>query len=54
MLAFLFVPALIMAVLALFWVPPRVSGGGPLPEGRRWRAVLVLILLAAFLIGLMR
>ena len=54
LLAFLFVPALIMAVLALFWVPPRVSGGDPLPEGRRWRAALVLILLTIFLIGLLR
>ena len=39
LLAFLFVPALIMAVVALFWVPPRVSGQGPV-EGRRWRAAL--------------
>jgi hypothetical protein len=54
LLAFLFVPALIMAVVALFWVPPRISGGGPLPEGRRWRLILVLILLAVFLIGLLR
>ena len=54
LLAFLFVPALIMAVVALFWVPPRVSGAGPSPEGRRWRACLVLILLAVFLIGLLR
>jgi hypothetical protein len=54
LLAFLFVPALIMAVVALFWVPPRVSGEGPLPEGRRWRIVLVLILLAAFAVGLAR
>jgi hypothetical protein len=54
LLAFLLVPALIMAVVALFWVPPRVTGGGPLPEGRRWRIVLVLILLAAFLLGLAR
>ena len=54
LLAFLFVPALIMAVVALFWVPPRVAGGGPLPEGRRWRIALVVILLAAFLIGLVR
>jgi hypothetical protein len=54
LLAFLLVPALIMAVVALFWVPPRVSGGGPLPEGRRWRIVLVLILVAAFLLGLAR
>ena len=52
LLAFLFVPALTMAVVALFWVPPRVSGGGPLPEGGRWRIVLVLVLVAAFLIGL--
>ena len=51
LLAFLFVPALILAVVALFWVPPRVSGGGPLPEGRRWRAALVVVFLAAFAIG---
>ncbi len=54
LLAFLFVPALIMAVVALFWVPPRVSGGGPLPEGRRWRLVLVLVFVAAFVSGLAR
>jgi hypothetical protein len=54
LLAFLFVPALIMAVVALFWIPPRVSGGGPLPEGKWWHAILVLVLLAVFLIGLLR
>ncbi len=54
LLAFLFVPALILAVVALFWVPPRVSGGGPLPEGRRWRLVLVLLFVAAFTSGLVR
>ncbi|MGC2111580.1 MAG: hypothetical protein WA655_18835 [Candidatus Korobacteraceae bacterium] len=54
LLAFLSVPALILAVVALFWVPPRVSGGGPLPEGRRWRAALVIVFLAAFVIGLAR
>jgi hypothetical protein len=52
--AFLLVPALTLAVVALFWVPPRVSGGGPLPEGRRWRLALVLIFLAAFVSGLAR
>ncbi len=52
LLAFLLVPALILAVVALFWVPPRVSGGGPLPEGRRWRLALVLIFIAAFVVGL--
>jgi hypothetical protein len=41
-------------VVALFWVPPRVSGGGPLPEGRRWRLALVLLFLAAFVVGLVR
>jgi hypothetical protein len=54
LLAFLSVPALVLAVVALFWVPPRVSGGGPLPEGRRWRLALVLLFMAAFVIGLMR
>ncbi|HZP23988.1 MAG TPA: hypothetical protein VFB04_11100 [Terriglobales bacterium] len=50
--AFLLVPALILAVVALFWVPPRVHGGGPLPEGRRWRLALVLLFVAAFALGL--
>jgi len=54
LLAFLSVPALVLAVVALFWVPPRVSGGGPLPEGRRWRLALVLLFMAAFVIGLVR
>ena len=54
LLTFLFIPALILAVVALFWVPPRVSGGGPLPEGRRWRLALVCLFVAAFLIGLAR
>ena len=54
LLAFLLIPALILAVVALFWVPPRVSGGGPLPEGRIWRLALVLVFLAAFVSGLVR
>ena len=54
LLAFLLVPALTLAVVALFWVPPRVSGGGPLPEGRRWRIALVLIFIAALISGLAR
>lgn len=52
LLAFLLVPALILAVVALFWVPPRLSGGGSLPEGRRWRLALILIFVAAFAVGL--
>src|SRR5271167_1143298 len=54
LLAFLLIPALILAVVALFWVPPRVSGGGPLPEGRIWRLALLLLFLAAFVSGLLR
>ena len=54
LMAFLLVPALTLAVVALFWVPPRVSGGGPLPEGRRWRSALVLIFVAAFVSGVAR
>lgn len=51
LMAFLLVPALTLAVVALFWVPPRVSGEGPLPEGRRWRIALALIFVAAFISG---
>jgi hypothetical protein len=54
LLAFLLVPALTLGVVALFWVPPRVSGGGPLPEGKFWRLALVLIFIAAFVSGLAR
>ena len=54
LMAFLTIPALILAVVALFWVPPRVAGQGPLPEGRRWRTTLVLIFLAAFVVGVFR
>jgi hypothetical protein len=49
--AFLLVPALILAVVALFWVPPHAEAG-PSSEGRRWRLLLVLIFLAAFISGL--
>ena len=54
LLAFLLVPALILAVVALFWVPPRLAGGGPLPEGRIWRVALVLFFLAALALGMAR
>jgi hypothetical protein len=51
LIAFLFVPALILAVVALYWVPPRLDGQGPIPEGRRLRILLVVIWLGAFLVG---
>jgi hypothetical protein len=52
--AFLLVPALILAVVALFWVPPRVAGQGPAPEGTRLRTLLAVVFFAAFLIGIAR
>jgi len=54
LMAFLLVPALILAVVALFWVPPRIAGEGPLPEGRSWRLSLVLLFLAALALGMVR
>ena len=54
LMAFLLVPALTLAVVALFWVPPRISGGESLPEGRRWRIALVLIFIAALVSGFVR
>jgi len=54
LVAFLLVPALILAVVALFWVPPRLAGGGPLPEGKIWRLSLVLLFLIALALGLAR
>jgi hypothetical protein len=52
--AFLLVPALVLAVVALFWVPPREVGQGPSQEGRRLRMLLAVIFLAAFVIGVAR
>jgi hypothetical protein len=54
LIAFLFVPALILAIVAVFWVPPRLDGGGPAPEGARLRLLLVLVFAAAFVLGLVR
>jgi hypothetical protein len=50
--AFLFVPALILAVVALYWVPPRLQDSGPIPEGKRWRLALVVLFLIALALGL--
>lgn len=54
LLAFLLVPALILAVVALFWVPPREAGQGPAAEGTRLRALLTVVFVAAFVIGIAR
>ena len=51
LLAFLLVPALVLAIVAVFWVPPRLKEEGPTPEGARLRLLLVVIFVAAFLFG---
>lgn len=51
LIAFLFVPALVLAIVAVFWVPPRQNGQGPTPEGARLRLLLVLVFVGAFLFG---
>ncbi|HEY4899773.1 MAG TPA: hypothetical protein VIH91_03025 [Terriglobales bacterium] len=51
LIAFLLVPALVLAIVAVFWVPPRPDGQGPAPEGARLRLLLVFIFLGAFLFG---
>ena len=51
LIAFLLVPALVLAIVAVFWVPPRHDGEGPTPEGARLRLLLVFIFLGAFLFG---
>jgi hypothetical protein len=54
LLAFLLVPALILAIVALYWVPPRRAGGAPTREGTRLRTLLTIVFLAAFVIGIAR
>ena len=49
LIAFLVVPALVLAIVAVYWVPP-----GPTPEGGRLRVLLVIIFVAAFFIGFAR
>jgi hypothetical protein len=51
LIAFLLVPALVLAIVAVFWVPPRASGQGPAPEGARLRLLLVVVFVGAFLFG---
>ena len=51
LIAFLLVPALVLAIVAVFWVPPRPNGQGPTPEGGRLRFLLVIVFVGAFLFG---
>jgi len=54
LLVFLIVPASVLAVLALFWVPGHGESPGPGGRASRLRMLLVLVLLAAFLLGFAR
>jgi hypothetical protein len=54
LIAFLFLPALVLAVLALFWVPPQTDAADPNSRGGRQRLLLVLIFVGAFLMGFAR
>jgi hypothetical protein len=54
LIAFLFLPALVLAVLALFWVPPQTEATGPVSSANRLRLLLVVIFVGAFLLGFAR
>ena len=51
LIVFLIVPASVLAVLALFWLPGHPDSTGPISQASRLRLLLVLIFLAAFLLG---
>jgi hypothetical protein len=54
LIVFLIVPASVLAVLALFWVPGHPDSIGPVGRASRVRLLLVLIFLGAFLLGFAR
>ena len=54
LVAFLLVPALVLAIVAVYWVPPRPKGQGPIPEGARIRLLLVVLFVGAFVAGFAR
>lgn len=55
LIVFLVVPASVLAVLALFWVPGHSdSRGSPVGRASGVRLLLVLIFLGAFLLGFAR
>ena len=54
LIVFLIVPASVLAVLALFWVPGHPESVGPVGRVSRVRLLLVLIFLGAFLLGFAR
>lgn len=54
LIAFLFVPAAVLAVLTFFWVPPQPDGEGSVRKASRVRLLLVLAFLVAFFSGFAR
>ena len=54
LIVFLIVPAAVLAVLALFWVPGHPGSISPIGRAARVRLLLVLIFVAAFLFGFAR
>ena len=54
LIAFLFVPASVLAVLAFFWVPRQPDEGGSVRDGLRVRLLLALVFLVAFFLGFAR
>lgn len=54
LIVFLIVPASVLAVLALFWVPGHPYSVGSAGRASRIRLLLVVIFLAAFLAGFAR
>ena len=54
LIVFLIVPASVLAVLALFWVPGHPESDGAVGRASRVRLLLLLIFLGAFLLGFAR
>ena len=54
LIVFLFVPASVLAVLALFWVPGHPDGIDPVRKASRLRILLLVLFLGAFLFGFSR
>ncbi|HEX8801338.1 MAG TPA: hypothetical protein VF772_22125 [Terriglobales bacterium] len=54
LIAFLIVPASVLAALALFWVPGHPDNIARVGRASRVRLLLVLIFLGAFLLGFAR
>jgi uncharacterized integral membrane protein len=54
LMVFLIVPASVLGVLALFWVPRQADATGALRRASRLRFLLILVFLGAFVTGFLR